>query len=276
MNRASTLKRWSFTAIGAAITAVYLFPIYWMYVSSFKSPVELFVSPPTLFPREIWLGAWTWIMTRENIPLYILNSFLIAGVSTFVTILFAAPAAYAMSRLRSRWVDVALLCVMLSQVLPPSLMATPIFIFFRQLDLVNSYHGVVLAMVSKSLPFAIVMLRTTFMQIPTELEEAARVDGCTRWSAMWRVIMPVARVGIVVTATLVFMMTYGEYVYASTLLQRRTMQPATVGLYSFIGAEVADWNNIMAFAAAFVTPVIIVFVAMQRLIVQGLTAGALK
>lgn len=276
MNRDSAIKRWSFTAIGAVITGIYLFPIYWMYVSSFKSPVELFVSPPTLFPREIWLGAWTWIMTRENIPLYILNSFLVAGVSTFVTILFAAPAAYAMSRLRSRWVDVALLCVMLSQVLPPSLMATPIFIFFRQLDLVNSYHGVVLAMVSKSLPFAIVMLRTTFMQIPAELEEAARVDGCTRWSAMWRVIMPVARVGIVVTATLVFMMTYGEYVYASTLLQRRTMQPATVGLYSFIGAEVADWNNIMAFAAAFVTPVIIVFVAMQRLIVQGLTAGALK
>lgn len=276
MNRASALQRWGCTAIGAAITAIYLFPIYWMYASSFKSPAELFVSPPTLFPKEFWFGAWNWIATRENIPLYIVNSFFIAGLSTFVTILLAAPCAYAMSRIRTRWVDVALLAVMLSQVLPPSLMATPIFIYFRQLELVNTYHGVVLAMVTKSLPFAIVMLRTTFMQIPNELEEAARVDGCTRWTAMWRIIMPVARVGIVVTATLVFMMTYGEYVYASTLLQRRTMQPATVGLYSFIGAEVADWNNIMAFAAAFVTPVIILFVFMQKLIVQGLTAGSLK
>jgi multiple sugar transport system permease protein len=276
MNGFGAARRWALSGLGAAITAVYLFPIYWMYASSLKSPAELFVSPPTLIPRQIWLGAWEWIFTRENIPLYIVNSFLIAGVSTFMTILLAAPAAYAMSRLKSRWVDVALLAVMLSQVLPPSLMATPIFIFFRQLDLTNSYHGVIIAMVTKSLPFAIVMLRTTFMQIPGELEEAARMDGCTRWSAMWRIIMPVARVGIVVTATLVFMMTYGEYVYASTLLQRRTMQPATVGLYAFIGAEVADWNNIMAFAAAFVTPVIVVFVFMQKLIVQGLTAGSLK
>lgn len=268
--------RWLLSAIGAAITGLYLFPIYWMYASSLKSPVELFASPPTLWPHEPWLGAYAWIFTRENVPLYLANSFLLAGSSTFLTIALAVPAAYGMSRLRSAWVDGALIVVMLSQVLPPALMATPVFIFFRQLDLVGSYHGVILALVTKSLPFAVVVLRTTFLQVPTDLEEAARVDGCTRLSAVFRIILPVARTGIVVAATLVFMMVYGEYVYAAALLTRRTMQPATVGLYAFIGAEISDWNNIMAFAAVFVTPVIALFILMQRLIVQGLTEGSLK
>jgi multiple sugar transport system permease protein len=269
-------RRYGLAAIGAAITAIYLFPIYWMYASSLKSPVELFQSPPTLFPNEIWLGAYQWIFTRENVPLYLANSFLLAGASTFLTIVLAVPAAYGMSRLRSAWVDSALIAVMLSQVLPPALMATPVFIFFRQLELVGTYHGVILALVTKSLPFAIIILRTSFLQVPNELEEAARVDGCTRLSAVFRIILPVARTGIVVAATLVFLMVYGEYVYAAALLPRRTMQPATVGLYAFIGAEISDWNNIMAFASVFVTPVIALFILMQRLIVQGLTSGALK
>jgi multiple sugar transport system permease protein len=270
------VRPWLLSVIGAAITAVYLFPIYWMYASSLKSPRELFASPPTLFPAEPWLGAYEWIFTRENLPLYLANSFLLAGSSTALTIVLAVPAAYAMSRLRSAWVDGALIAVMLSQVLPPALMATPVFIFFRQLGLVGTYHGVIIALVAKSLPFAIIILRTSFLQVPGELEEAARVDGCTKLSAIFRVMLPVAQTGIVVAATLVFLMIYGDYVYAASLLPRRTMQPATVGLYSFIGAEISDWNNIMAFASVFVTPVIVLFILMQRLIVQGLTSGALK
>jgi multiple sugar transport system permease protein len=270
------LRRWGLCAIGACITALYLFPIYWMYASSLKSPAELFQSPPTLFPAAIDLAAYAWIFTRENVPRYLANSFLLAGATTAATLLLAIPCAYAMSRLRSRWVDGALLGVMLAQVLPPALMATPIFIMFRQLGLTNSYEGVILALVTKSLPFAIVVLRPAFLQVPGELEEAARVDGCTRLSALFRVILPAARTAIVVCAILVFLMTYGEYVYAASLLSRVAMQPATVGLYAFIGAEISDWNNIMAFASAFVTPVIILFILMQRLIVQGMTAGAIK
>jgi multiple sugar transport system permease protein len=270
------MKRWALSGVGAAITALYLFPIYWMYASSLKSPAELFQSPPTLFPNAIDLAAYTWIFTRENVPRYLANSFLLAGTTTFVTLALAIPCAYAMSRLRSRWVDGALLGVMLAQVLPPALMATPIFIMFRQLGLTNSYEGVILALVTKSLPFAIVVLRPAFLLVPHELEEAARVDGCTRLTALFRIILPAARTAIVVCAILVFLMTYGEYVYAASLLSRVAMQPATVGLYAFIGAEISDWNNIMAFASAFVTPVILLFILMQRLIVQGMTAGAIK
>jgi multiple sugar transport system permease protein len=276
VSAALDLRKWLFTAIGATVALIYMFPIYWMYVSSFKSPVELFVSPPTLFPREIHWGAYRWIFTRENIPVYLFNSFFLAFLVTILTMVLAVACAYGMARLRSRWIDIALLTVMLSQVLPPALMATPLFIMFRQLDLVNTHTAVVLAITTKTLPFAVVMLRTTFLQIPNELEEAARVDGCTRFSALWRVVLPVARTGILVTTILVFLLSYGDFVYPVSLLNRPSMQPATVGLYGFIGAEYSDWNNIMAFASVFVTPVILLFLLMQRRIVSGLTAGALK
>jgi multiple sugar transport system permease protein len=274
--RAGASARWLCTALGALIALAYLFPLYWTYASSLKGPAELFVSPPTLWPREPDLAGYRWIFTRENIPRYLLNSFLISGAVTALTLALAVACAWGMARLRSRWIEVALLAVMLSQVLPPALLATPMFILFRQAGLVNTQSAVVLAIVTKTLPFAIVVLRTSFIQVPVELEEAARIDGCTRLSAIWRVVLPVARTGILVAGVLVFLLAYGDFVYPLTLLNRPALQPATVGLFSFIGAEYSDWNNIMAFACVFITPAIALFVLLQRQIVAGLTAGALK
>ncbi|MCL6608341.1 MAG: carbohydrate ABC transporter permease [Geminicoccaceae bacterium] len=274
--RLSPAARWSCTALGALVALLYLFPLYWTYVSSLKGPGELFASPPTLWPAMIDFSGYRWIFTRENIPRYLLNSLWISAAVTALTLLLAVACAWGMARLRSRWIDIALLAVMLSQVLPPALLATPMFILFRQAGLVNTQAAVVLAIVTKTLPFAIVVLRTTFIQVPGELEEAARVDGCTRLSAIWRVVLPVARTGILVTGIIVFLLAYGDFVYPLTLLDRPALQPATVGLFSFIGAEYSDWNNIMAFACVFVTPAIAVFLLMQRQIVAGLTAGALK
>ncbi len=165
------------TAVGALLALLYLFPLYWTYASSLKGPAELFVSPPTLWPQALDLSGYRWIFTRENIPRYLLNSFLISAWVTLLTLALATACAYDMSRLRSRWIDTALLAVMLSQVLPPALLATPMFILFREAGLVNTQTAVVLAIVTKTLPFAIVVLRTTFIQVPGELEEAARVDG---------------------------------------------------------------------------------------------------
>ena len=109
-----------------------------------------------------------------------------------------------------------------------------------------------------------------------ELEEAARVDGCTRLSAFLRITLPVARIGYIVVGTLVFLLAYGEFVYPVSLVNKNELQPATVGLYGFVGADYSDWGNAMAFASVVVTPVILVFVLLQRRIVSGLTAGAIK
>lgn len=270
------MRKYLLTAIGMVIVTFYLFPVYWMYVSALKPNHELNASPPTLLPQEPTLKAFRWIFEREDMAQYMLNSLLISGGTTLLTLLLATGAAYSLARIRSVWMDVTLIGVMLSQVLPPPLLVTPMFVIFRQLDLVNTMPAIILATTTKTLPFAVVMLRTTFAQVPVDLEEAARVDGCSRLLAFLRITLPLAMIGYIVVGTLVFLLSYGEFVYAVSLVNRKSIQPATVGLYSFVGADYSDWGNAMAFASVFVTPAIIIFMLLQRRIVSGLTAGALK
>jgi len=270
------MRQWLLLGFGLLIASSYLFPVYWMVVSSLKTASEVNAATPTMFPHEPTLNAFRWIFERENIGRYLANSFLISGGSTALTLLLATGAAYALSRVRSIWMDAVLVGVMLSQVLPPPLLVTPMFVIFRQLDLVNTYTAVILATTSKTLPFAVIMLRTTFAQIPIEIEEAARVDGSSRLMAFLRVTLPLARVGYIVVGSLVFLQAYGEFVYPVSLMNKQSMQPATVGLYGFVGADYSDWGNAMAFATVMVLPVLIIFVALQKRIVSGLTSGALK
>ncbi|WP_342363672.1 carbohydrate ABC transporter permease [Terrarubrum flagellatum] len=269
-------RHYALAAAGLLIAGLYLFPVYWMYASSLKASFELNATKPTLLPQAPTFAAYAWIFVRENVGRYMTNSVIIASAVTALTLLLATGAAYSLSRFRTLWMDAVLVGIMVSQVLPPALLATPMFVIFKQLSLVNTQIAVILATATKTLPFAVIMLRTTFAQIPTELEEAARVDGCNRVSAFLRVSLPLARAGYVVVGTLVFLQAYGEFVYPVSLVNRNELQPATVGLYGFVGADYSDWGNAMAFASVIVTPVVLIFVALQRRIISGLTAGALK
>jgi multiple sugar transport system permease protein len=276
LGRIATWKPWLLAGLGALIASFYLFPVYWMVSSALKTSYEVNAAIPTLWPHEPTLAAFRWIFERENVARYLSNSLIISVGTTTLTLVLATGAAYALSRVRSLWMDAVLIGVMLSQVLPPPLLVTPMFVIFRQLDLVNTYSAVILATTSKTLPFAVIMLRTTFAQIPIEIEEAARVDGASRLSAFLRVTMPLARVGYIVVGTLVFLLAYGEFVYPVSLMNKQALQPATVGLYGFVGADYSDWGYAMAFASVMVLPVLAVFIALQKRIVSGLTAGALK
>jgi multiple sugar transport system permease protein len=181
-----------------------------------------------------------------------------------------------MSRLRTRLVDAALLLVLMLQVFPDALLATPMFIIFRHLGLLNTFAAVVLATSAKAVAFALVILRPMYRQVPMEIEEASRVDGCNMLQTFWRIVLPIMRVPLIVVGVLSFVQAYGQFVFPLTLLSRADLQPATVGIYSFIGAEYADWDRVMAFASVFALPVLVVFLLLQRNIVAGLTTGALK
>ncbi|MHB2165605.1 carbohydrate ABC transporter permease [Alsobacter sp. R-9] len=264
-------------AIGAALfVCVYLFPIYWMFISGLKSTAEIFANPPTFVPRAPTLAAFEYVFLRENVLRYLRNSLTIAIPVTMLTLLLGAMGAYAMSRLRGRLVDVALVTVLLLQVFPEALLATPMFIIFKSLDLLNTFPAVILATASKTLSFALVILRPMFRQVPYELEEASFVDGCTPLQTFWKIVLPIMRVPLIVVGTLSFVQAYGQFVYAMTLMSQQELQPATVGIYSFVGAEYADWHRVMAFSSIFVLPILVLFLFLQRRIVAGLTAGALK
>jgi multiple sugar transport system permease protein len=264
------------TIVGVLGVALYLFPIYWMFISGLKTASEIFANPPTLFPRNPTLDTFEYVIVRENVLRYLRNSLTIALPVTAITLVLGSMGGYAMCRIRSRIVDVALMTVLLLQVFPEALLATPMFIIFRTLEILNTFAAVILATASKTLAFALVILRPMFQQVPVEIEEASFVDGCSQFQSFYRIVLPLMRVPLIVVGALSFVQAYGQFVYAFTLMSRNELQPATVGIYSFVGAEYADWHRVMAFSSVFVLPILVVFLLLQNKIVAGLTAGALK
>lgn len=264
-------------AIALVMAAIYLFPLYWMYVTSLKGGSEMFANPPNFWPAAPQWETYAYVWESRNMGRYLWNSILIAtGAVSLITVL-GVGCAYVLARYRNRWVDAGLFLILMLQVLPASLMITPIFVGFSQFGLLDYPRlAVILAIAAKSMPFFVILVRATFMAVPQELEEAALVDGNSRIGAFFNIVLPLARNGILVSAILIFMQAFGEFVYSKSIIQAVELQPASVGLNSFMGPNTSEWNNIMAYATMYVTPILAIFILLQRRIVSGLTSGALK
>ncbi|EJC71942.1 carbohydrate ABC transporter permease [Rhizobium hidalgonense] len=264
-------------AISIVMAAIYLFPLYWMYITALKSGSEMFATPPTFLPTAPQWGTYAYVWESRDMGRYLWNSLVIAlGSMALITVL-GVGCAYVLARYRNVWVDIGLFLILMLQVLPASLMITPIFVGFSQIGMLNYPRlAVIIAVAAKSMPFFVILVRATFMSVPQELEEAALVDGNSRVGAFFNIVLPLARNGILVSAILIFMQAFGEFVYSKSMIQAAELQPASVGLNSFMGPNTNEWNNIMAYATMYVTPILAIFVLLQRRIVSGLTSGALK
>lgn len=264
-------------AIAIMLAAIYLFPLYWMYITTLKSGSAMFATPPSFWPSDPQWSTYAYVWESRNLARYMWNSLVIAfGAVALITVL-GTGCAYVLARYRNGWIDIGLFLILMLQVLPASLMITPIFVGFSQLGMLEYPRtAVIIAIAAKSMPFFVVLVRATFMSVPMELEQAALVDGNSRIGAFFHIVLPLARNGILVSAILIFMQAFGEFVYSKSIIQAVEYQPASVGLNSFMGPNTNEWNNIMAFATIYVTPILAVFVLLQRRIVSGLTSGALK
>lgn len=259
------------------LAALYLFPLYWMYVTSIKEQSAIFAVPPQFLPGDPQWENYRTIWDLANIPRYLWNSLVIATGVTLITGVLGAGCAYVLARYRNLWIDAALFAVLMLQVLPPSLMVTPIFVGFAWVGLLEyPRFAAILAISAKTLPFFVVLCRAAFMTVPRELEEAALVDGNSRAGAFVMIVVPLARNGILIAALIVFMQGFGEYVYSASIIAENRLQPASIGMTNYLQPNQVNWNAIMAYAATYVTPLLAVFVLLQRQIVNGLTAGALK
>jgi multiple sugar transport system permease protein len=264
-------------AIAIVLAVIYLFPLYWMYLTSLKSGSEMFANPPGFWPADPQWQTYAYVWESRNMGRYLWNSVLIASSAVALVTVLGVGCAYVLARYRNVWVDIGLFLILMLQVLPASLMITPIFVGFSQVGLLDYPRlSVILAIAAKSMPFFVVLVRATFMAVPQELEEAALVDGNSRVGAFFNIVLPLARNGILVSAILIFMQAFGEFVYSKSMIQAAELQPASVGLNSFMGPNTSEWNNIMAYATMYVTPILALFILLQRRIVSGLTSGALK
>jgi multiple sugar transport system permease protein len=276
-NRSRGRSGLGWTVLSAVIVIAYLFPVYWMFATSLKTNAGVYASPPQIFPWPPMLGSYYEAVIDNPLTLRsIFNSAVVGMGVMLLTLLLAAPAAYALARLQLRLAPLIMLMLLITQLLPAIVIATPLFVAFSRINLLNSYPALILADTTFALPFAVIVLRPFFLTVPRELEAAAKIDGCNQFDAFWRVILPLVRPGLITVAVFAFLMGWGEFLFAMTLSTNESIQPATAALNKFIGQYGTEWNNLMAVASTIALPIVLVFASLQRYIVSGLTAGSVK
>lgn len=263
-------------AVGLLLVLVFLFPIYWMVISSLKSSGEIFAVPPSFIPENIYWDNYTSLFKNPDFFNYIKNSTIISVFSMVGAILLAAPLSYALARKKMRGLGAILFILIVIQMVPGNSMALPLYAMFSKWHITNSYIGVVIANITSSLPFIALVLRTSFLGISQVMEDAARIDGCSAWGTFMKIIMPLTRPALVTCAAFGFIFAWGEFIFSLVLLPDKSYWPVTVGMRTFIGQHGTDWGGLMATATLSSLPVIIIFILTQRHIVGGITAGSVK
>jgi trehalose/maltose transport system permease protein len=262
----------------AAYCAVALAPIAWHAISSLKSPAELALIPPTLIPHQPTLVNYQELFQRRPFFRYYVNSFTIAAVSSLVSVFSASLAAYRLARMRNRLRSGIRAGLLAIAFFPPIVFLFPLYELIRAAGLVNHPWGLILPYSAFNLPFAVWLLMGSFEQIPYELEEAAAIDGLTRFQTYRSVILPLVRPALITTGILVFIFSWNEFMFALTFMNIDSQKTVTLGVAMLSGAFTYEipWGQIAAGVIASSLPLILLVVFFQRKIVAGLTAGAVK
>ena len=262
-------------AVAMLMLLVWTFPVVWGLLTSLKTERDVLAYPPTVVfeptlrnYHDVFFGATTILPN-------LVSSVIVSGLTTALTMLFAIPAAYALSRLDLPWKRGAGFYVLATQMLPPVGLVIPYFLILRRIGWTDTYQGLVLVYLTFALPFAIWLLVSYFEEIPREMEEAALLDRAGRLRALWYVILPQAKGGIAVTVIFVFLNSWNEFLFA-VVLGGNNVRPVTVAMFNFISLEQTQWARLAAAAMVGMAPVIALGLIAQKHIVKGLTVGAVK
>jgi len=268
-----------FNLITIVILVIFLFPIYWMINTSFKSVDEIFARIPTFFPQNPTLeGYYHQLFVRGTVPFWrtFMNSVIIASLATIISAGLATFAAYGLARFKLRFTESILFVVLLAQMIPGVLFLSPMFISFQRMNVLNTYFAPVMFTALQSVPFCIIVMRPYFLTIPKELEEAAKIDGCGKLKTFFRVMVPISYPGIIVSAAFTFLWGWGDLMGSLTFIRSETMLPLTVNMFNAITEDGVRWNSLMAFAVILTVPVVAIFVSLQKYLISGMTSGAVK
>lgn len=270
------LRRYGWFALALVVAVFLLFPIYWMVVSSIEPISTLLTRSPNLLPtgRSVSLSTYSSTFRQYPVATWLLDSAIVTIASVVLSLLVAVPAGYSLSRLRSRSASIAGMLMLLTRVIPGTLLVIPFFVMFSEVHLLNSLASLVIANASVIVPFAAWIMRGFFDAVPATLEEAARVDGCSYFAAFRRVILPLARPGIAATGVYAVILAWSDYLFARTLLLDPTHWTLTVGAVSLIGEQTVNWNGLMTMGVVAVIPMFAAFIVLEPFLVSGMTSGS--
>ena len=263
--------------IGFIIFVILMFPLYWMIVTALKTQVEIFQVPTPLWPRDLTFEAFKSQFSESSATMKgFKNSFLIAFSAMVISTVLSIPAAYGLARFRFNSKKLLILFFLMMQMLPSTLILTPLYIMFSNMGLLNNYLAPILADATLGIPFSIIILRTYFLSIPKELDEAAAIDGCNPVTSFFRIMLPIAKPGVIVAAVFSFVYAWGDLIYGITFMTDPNMRPITSNIYNYVQQYQTLWNATMAFGFVAIFPIVLIFIFMQKYIVSGLTNGAVK
>lgn len=267
-----------FCVISVIILCVLLFPLFWILVTSLKTEQEIFQIPPTFYPHELNLKSYAAQVETGDFNMFRAfgNSFLISIGAMLIAVVLAVPASYAIARYRFVGRKAMLLGFLVTQMLPVSVLLTPMFIMFKGMNVYNTWVSAILADATLGIPFSVLILKNYFASIPKELEEAAYIDGCGRMKAFMKVLVPVAKPGVIVCAIFSFLYSWGDLAYGMTFILDQQKRPITAGIFNFMGQYGTTWSYLTAFAIVTIIPVALIFIFMQKYIIAGMTSGAVK
>ena len=278
MDRYSPLQVVGIYAAMAVFLIFILLPFFEMFMASLRPLTHLFRSPYQFWSDDFSLDAYSrmWV-TVPLLGRYIFNSIYIASMVTALTMVFVIPAAYAFARLDFPLKSATLAIFLAVNMFAGAVLLIPLYRVLRTLGLLNTYWAMIVPGVAFLIPTGIWLLRSYLEKIPRELEEAAYVDGASRLYTLRRVVLPLAVPGLIVVATAVFIGAYAQqFLFAITFNQERRLQPLPAGLLEFVGYQTVNWNELLAAALTGVLPVMLIFLFLQKYLVAGLTAGAIK
>ena len=251
-------------------------PLIWVFKMSIVTKGELYASPPTIVPQTPTTAEYAQIFGDSTFQRALLNSTIIASVTTVICLLFGSVTAYAIARLRFHFKATAMTLILAISFFPAVAIIAPLFIQYTQLGLINTYASVIITDTVFALPLTIWLLVAFFRELPVDLEDAAKVDGATTLQAFRMVIVPLAAPGVFTTAILTFIYAWNEFLFANTFLFDQSTQPVTVVIPNFATIYTVDYGAQAAAAVVVTVPLVILVLIFQRRIVSGLTAGAVK
>ncbi len=267
-------RKWWLTAAGVLLTAVMLFPIYWMVNVSLTKTSDMRKSPPNLIPVDGTLDGYSAVI-HQQLPY--LGTSLLVGIGTVAaTLVVAAPAGFSLAKLRPLGGGVLSLLLLIAQMIPAIIMAMGFYTIYIKLAILGTVWGLILADSTIAVPFGVLIFTAFMSRIPEELLQAARIDGAGTVRTFLSVIMPVSRNAVVTVSLFAFLWAWSDFLFANTLDSGGGHQPITLGIYAYIGNNNQQWNAIMATAVVASIPAAVLLILAQRYVAAGVTAGAVK
>jgi multiple sugar transport system permease protein len=266
------LRNVGYTGLGIVFLAVMLFPVYWMVNASLQPSGNTLTAG--FFPWNPSFDGYARAIAEQGPNL--LTSLAVSLGTVVFSLAVAAPAAYALAQFRYKWVNLALLAILVSQMIPGIVIANALYTAYNDLGLLNSIPGLILADSTHAIPFVILIMRAFMTGIPTSIVEAARVDGAGLVRSFVSIVLPISRNSLITAGLFAFLFSWSDFLFALTLTTTDEVRPVTLGIYQYLGTQVSNWSAVMATAVLSSLPAIALLILAQKYIAAGATGGAVK